>query len=85
MGNKCDLFSIETVSEKEAKHYAKENGAGFFLTSAKDGTGIPRAFQAALEMRIASNPNLKEKVYGIKLSKKEHNEQDKQNKKRCCN
>ena len=83
MGNKCDLFSIETVSEKEAKQYAKEKGAGFFLTSAKDGTGIPRAFQAALEMRIANNPNLKEKVYGMKLSN-QTDQQHQQNKKQCC-
>ena len=82
LGNKCDLFSIETVPEQEAKQYAREKGAGFFLTSARNGTGISRAFQEALEMRIANNSSLKERVYGTKLSNKgdSHNK----HKKQCC-
>lgn len=40
MGNKCDLYDREVVSEEEGVNLAKENNATFLLTSAKDGVGL---------------------------------------------
>ena len=40
LGNKCDLYDREVVSEEEGVNLAKENNAIFLLTSAKDGVGL---------------------------------------------
>ena len=34
-GNKSDMYEEETVTEEEAKEFARENGVIFKLTSAK--------------------------------------------------
>jgi len=44
-GNKCDLINKEAVSELDAKQYAKEIGAIFQLTSAKENIGIDTLFK----------------------------------------
>ena len=44
VGNKCDLYEQEAVSEQEAREFAEENNALFMLVSAKDGTNIDALF-----------------------------------------
>lgn len=43
-GNKCDRYEFEEVPEEEAKAFAEQVGAVFYLTSAQDNTGIADLF-----------------------------------------
>ena len=43
-GNKSDLYEDEKVNEEEARKYAKEIGASFFIISAYTGDGIDNMF-----------------------------------------
>ena len=45
VGNKCDLFEREKVTEKQGKELATEMGAVFRLTSPKEKVGINELFQ----------------------------------------
>jgi Ras-related protein Rab-22 len=54
-GNKCDLFNQEEVTEEEAKKYAKEIGAVFFLTSCKESIGIDELFEKCGEKYLENN------------------------------
>ena len=61
VGNKCDLSDQEEVSAKQASAYAKQIGASFFETSAKNNTGITELFTAiackcAQNMHLANDP-----------------------------
>ena len=61
VGNKCDLSEQEEVSAKQASAYAKQIGASFFETSAKNNTGITELFTAiaskcATNMHLANDP-----------------------------
>ena len=40
IGNKCDLYDMEQVRERDAINFAIDNNVRFFLTSCKDGTGV---------------------------------------------
>ena len=44
--NKSDLYEFEQVNEEEARKYAKEIGAIFFVTSALNSSGIDELFRA---------------------------------------
>ena len=46
VGNKKDKYEEEEVPEEEAKSYAKEIDANFFLVSATSGDGIEQMFQS---------------------------------------
>ena len=46
VGNKKDKYEEEEVPEEEAKSYAKEIEANFFLVSANSGDGIEQMFQS---------------------------------------
>lgn len=54
-GNKSDMYEEETVTEEEAKEFAKENGLVFKLTSAKQSTGIEEVFNIIANKYL--NPN----------------------------
>ena len=45
VGNKCDLFESEVVTEEEGKELAEDIGAIFKLTSPKEKIGIDELFQ----------------------------------------
>ena len=49
VGNKCDLYEQEAVSEQEAREFAEENNALFMLVSAKDGTNIDLLFDSCVK------------------------------------
>ena len=55
VGNKCDLFQEEKVSEAEGKKFAKEIGAVFQLTSCKENIGIDELFQECAQKFMESN------------------------------
>ena len=46
VGNKKDKYEEEEVPEEEAKSYAKEIDANFFLVSANSGDGIEQMFHS---------------------------------------
>ena len=79
VGNKADLYTKEEVNENMGQEFANEINAVFGQTSAKHGTGITDLFQTAIEKRITTNPNLNDKVFGVKLDIKQNKEQ-----KECC-
>ena len=45
VGNKKDLYEYEEVDKQEIEKYAKEQGAIFKETSAKEGTGVDELFR----------------------------------------
>ena len=45
VGNKKDLYEYEEVKKPEIEQYAKEHGAIFKETSAKEGTGVDEVFR----------------------------------------
>ena len=67
VGNKADLYTQEEVNENMGQELAEQIDGVFGQTSAKFGTGIIDLFQTVVEKKIASNPDLKEKLTGIKL------------------
>ena len=90
VGNKCDLFQEEKVSEAEGKKFAKEIGAVFQLTSCKENIGIDELFQECAQKFMESN-NLatftdEKKNDKIKLdsSNKNNNNGGNIQKKKCC-
>ena len=58
-GNKCDLFNQEEVTEDEAKKFANEIGAVFFMTSCKENIGIDELFEKCGEKYLEKNNIIK--------------------------
>ena len=82
-GNKFDLFSIEEVTEEEGRKFAKEIGAFFYLTSAKESIGIEDLFREVGKKFIDNKNNNSynnDNLESTKLS----NDALKKNKKNCC-
>ena len=94
VGNKCDRYEEEeTVSDEEARSFAKEIKAQFFFVSAKTGDNIQNLFNSLIEEYW--KPNFQEKIsedsikrnfsYRIKPETKEEKEtQKKKKKKKFC-
>jgi small GTP-binding protein len=78
VGNKADLYTKEEVNENMGQEFADQINGVFAQTSAKHGTGINDLFQTVVEKKIASNPELKNKLLGVKL------EGPKKQKSECC-
>jgi small GTP-binding protein len=72
VGNKCDLFEEEKVSEADAREFSDKIGAIFELTSAQNNTGITEIFQEVGNKYL--DPNFQQK---IKQVEKEKNEEGK--------
>jgi len=49
IGNKCDLFEKEEVSQDEVKDYCESINAIFKVVSAKEGIGIDKLFEEIIE------------------------------------
>ena len=60
VGMKCDLVDEKEVSMKDATKFAKNNGAHYFETSAKDGTMVREMFQI-----IGNTLFMLEELYGF--------------------
>ena len=67
VGNKADLYTKEEVNENMGQEFADQINGVFAQTSAKHGTGINDLFQTVVEKKIESNPDLKNKLLGVKL------------------
>ena len=78
VGNKADLYTKEEVNENMGQEFADQINGVFAQTSAKHGTGINDLFQTVVEKKIALNPDLKDKLLGVKL------EGPKKQKGECC-
>ena len=52
VGNKCDLYEQEQVSEEEARQFAKEHDAIYATVSAKNGLNINELFNLCLNKYI---------------------------------
>jgi len=83
-GNKFDLFSIEEITEEEGRKFAKEIGAFFYLTSAKESVGIEDLFREVgkkfIENKNNNSYNNDDNLVNSKLSQ----DKLKKNKKNCC-
>ena len=92
VGNKCDLYEQEAVSEEEARQFATEHDAIYMTVSAKNGTNINELFNACLnnyfEPNFQGNINeLKKKMEDsivIKNKKKKKDKKKEKEKKGCC-
>ena len=63
VGNKCDLFEHETVSEEEGRQFASEKNAEFMLVSAKAGDNINNLFNVLVNKYL--DPSFQEKIEEI--------------------
>ena len=92
VGNKCDLYEKEVVSEEEARQFAKENDAIYLNVSAKNGTNIKELFNACFQKYLEPNfqvniKELKKKMadsYMIKNKKKKDDKKKEKERKGCC-
>lgn len=84
-GNKCDLYTEEDVSEEEAKKFAKEINAVFFLTSCKESIGIDDLFKECGKRYLEMNDHVKEKDKDkIVIDSNNNNNNNGNKKKKCC-
>ena len=88
VGSKSDCFEKEQVSEEEARAYAKEIGAIYMLTSAKNGNNIDALFEKLVRQYLG--PEFSKKVEEMKSDKGEvakitkEKTVDQKQKKGCC-
>eukprot|EP01089_Gocevia_fonbrunei_P011971 TRINITY_DN2694_c0_g2_i1.p2 TRINITY_DN2694_c0_g2~~TRINITY_DN2694_c0_g2_i1.p2 ORF type:complete len:122 (-),score=31.95 TRINITY_DN2694_c0_g2_i1:106-471(-) len=50
VGNKIDLSEERVVPKKKAMEWAEQEGVAFFETTAKEGTGVDKAFEMIAKM-----------------------------------
>ena len=88
-GNKNDMYEHEEVEENEGKDLAKELGAIFQKTSAKESTGVEDLFVKIGKKFINPNlpessntPNVENKQKGTRLKVEPAKTQG--DKKKCC-
>ena len=97
VGNKCDCYEEENVPEKEARQFAKEIGAIFQLTSAKNNIGIKNLFHSVVksyldpefemkmeEMKSKNNSFISYKLKTGKQRKGKKDKNIKNEKANCC-
>ena len=85
VGNKCDCYENEEVNEKEAREYAKQINAHYFLVSAKTGDNIDILFTTLAKEYLG--PEFLQKMKEIKDEKGENtklNKDVKKKKKKLC-
>ena len=66
VGNKCDCYEQENVSDNDAKKFADDVGAIFQLTSAKSGIGINLLFKKVMNAYL--NPEFESRIEAKKNS-----------------
>ena len=88
VGNKCDLFEEEQVSEEDGRKFAEEINAKFFLVSAKSGVNINTMFESLIEEYLGE----KFQYYVEKIQKDKETRRNfsisqidlQKNKRKCC-
>ena len=68
VGNKCDKYEEEDVSEDEARAFANEIKGHFFVVSAKNGTNIKNLFDDLMDNYC--DPNFQTKVEEATITRK---------------
>lgn len=90
VGNKKDKYEEEEVTEDEAKSFADEINAKFFLVSANTGEGIEDMFNFLAdiffneEFKNKMNESREERVNSIVLSKDEFKNSSSKGFNKCC-
>ena len=94
VGNKYDLLEQEAVKEEEVREYARNEKVSFWLTSAKDSTGIDELFDEIGKKYLEPDFNNNEEIVQRKMRKNEvtkvnkeaalQNNKNTNNKKGCC-
>ena len=94
VGNKYDLLEHEAVKEEEAREYARNEKVSFWLTSAKDSTGIDELFDEIGKKYLEPDFNNDEEIVQRKMRKNEvtkvnkeaalQNNKNTNSKKGCC-
>ena len=79
VGNKTDLLDQEVVSEDKAREYAESENVYFWLTSAKDSTGIDELFKVIGEKYLSPEFNNNEEIKQRKMRKNEVTKVNKEN------
>ena len=87
VGNKTDLYENDDLAdEDEAKEFAEEIGAVFYLVSAKSGENITKLFEKLLDKFFEKD--IQDKVKNIEMNKRERSsfslESRVEKKKKCC-
>ena len=91
VGNKCDLYEQEAVSEEEARQFAKEHDAIYATVSAKSGLNINELFNLCLNKYF--EPDFQDNIYELKKKmedsivikdKKKKNDTKKDKEKKAC-
>ena len=87
VGNKTDLYENDDLAdEDEAKEFAEEIGALFYLVSAKSGENITKLFEKLLDKFFEKD--IQDKVKNIEMNKRERSsfslESRVEKKKKCC-
>ena len=88
VGNKCDLYESDSLADEEqAKSFAKEINATFFLTSAKTGDGVEKLFSTLTDIYLGPEFSSKAKEMinnrGASFSVATKKD-DEQKEKKCC-
>jgi small GTP-binding protein len=96
VGNKCDLFEEEEVSQDEGKHFCESINAIFKVVSAKEGIGIDKLFNEIIEKfkvsqfmdqliykYLSKNQRKTLNSKRLKLEKDDNNSKNSK-KKKCC-
>ena len=92
VGNKSDLSEKEAVNEDEVREYADKENVSFYLTSAKNCTGIDDLFEEIGKKYLSPEFNNSEENIQRKMRKNEVTrvnkeaslQNNKNNKKGCC-
>ena len=93
VGNKCDLYEEEEVTEEEGRKFAEEKNALFMLVSAKNGDNIDNLFRNLVkkylnpDFQIQVDENCEKKEGSVKIKKRSKAEEDEIKKRRtrgCC-
>ena len=93
VGNKIDLSEKEVVNEDEARAFAENENVNFWLTSAKNSTGIDELFNEIGNQYLSPDFNNNEEIKQRKMRKNEVTKVNKENalqnnknskKKGCC-
>ena len=82
LGNKHDKAESREVAEVKGKEWAKEIGAEFFETSAKDQTGVEEALRESINLILNNQTKFIKAIQGANLHINIH--KHKKAKSSCC-
>ena len=85
LGNKADLGIQRKVPSEEGAKFSSENDYIFMETSCLKNTNVADAFETLIEIaNIELKKNIQRSNSKVMINKKDHNNINKSNKKKCC-